>query len=705
MQDTGGMRERSQTQPRTGSQPAAETPSTLRLTVATPGDNEEFELAGVDAATTPAQILKELVSQGLIAAPAPGQSYKLGLRDRHLLDDRLSLEGNGVPDGAMLLVVSSTPGAAPAAVAESPADARAAAALDGAPSAAAATAPGMPAWLRELQELRRARAAHVFLLHLNVHDYVYDGLQMPHRLTAYLARYLRGSGCDRIGSFTLADGLVWADDEPPAAGRREDCVAGLRRLEAELHAHAGQRVGVIVENVEHIAPRATGAADQDSARAAEILTRISLDESLRAGGVVVIGLCTAPEAVAADVVDSPGGARCITVGLPDAAERRRFLQYLADGAPAARLAPLEPGLTIDALVNVSQGVTLAGLDAVNRAAQVAATPLSYALLRAHKREAIERQSRGLLEELEPRFGFDAVGGLAHVTGYLCDILDHLRNRSLESVPKAILLAGPPGTGKTLVAEALAKEAGFNLVRLGDVRSMWVGESERNLSHVLRLLLELEPVVVFVDEVDQMLGSRDRGFNGDSGVSARLFARILNFMGRNEHRGRVMWITATNRPDLLDEAMLRRFDRVFPFFVPSTAERAKILAAMPKITGVTYAAGTDLGPLVAATEGLTGSAIEIIVRRAIELSAGEPVAASHLVAAAEDYKPNHDPGTYAYQSLIALAAANLYSSLPAADDLPAELAEVVRAMRAQCSAAPLHAKLRELRVRGFTAATS
>src|SRR5262249_45544254 len=160
-----------------------------------------------------------------------------------------------------------------------------------------------------------------------------------------------------------------------------------------------------------------------------------------------------------------------------------------------------------------------------------------------------------------------------------------------------------------------------LVRMGDVRSMWIGESERNLSHVLRLLLELEPVVVFVDEVDQALGARDRGFNGDSGVSARIFGRILNFMGKNEHRGRVLWIAATNRPDFLDEAMIRRFDRVFPFFVPGAAEREKILRVMPRITGCTYAPDIQLHGVGELTEGLTGSALEVIIRRAVEIAGG------------------------------------------------------------------------------------
>jgi transitional endoplasmic reticulum ATPase len=353
-------------------------------------------------------------------------------------------------------------------------------------------------------------------------------------------------------------------------------------------------------------------------------------------------------------------------------------------------------------VNLTQGFTLAALDALNRAALMSQRPITYALVRQQKRQAIEQQSKGILEELEPRYGFEVIGGLRHLVDYLRAVVTHLRERRLEAVPKGILLAGPPGTGKTLVAEALAKEAGFNLVRLGDVRSMWVGESERNLSHVLRVLLALEPVVVFVDEIDQALGARDRGLSGDSGVSARIFGRLLNFMGKNEHRGRVLWMAATNRPDLLDEAMIRRFDRVFPFFVPGAAERDKILRALPAITGLTYTPDIDLRRPVERTQGLTGSALEMIARRAAELASGAPVGEEDLLAAIADYKPNHDPDTYLLQSLLALGAANLYSALPAEADLPDEIRDVVTQMRQQGSAAPLHERLRALRAKTSSA---
>ncbi len=581
-----------------------------------------------------------------------------------------------------------------------------------APSAApqATPIPPAPGWLEELERLLAARAAHFFVLHGNVADYVYDGQTGPYRVPNYVARYLEATRWQRLGVFSLSRGLVWTDltrpapadargTEPPAVG---SLLEELARLERDLAAAGDVRTAVILENLELIAPAPGPAGDRETAVAREILTRIALDDRLRAADVVLIGLCGSLAAVSPALLEAPGGAAAIAVPLPRSAERRQYLDYLAAGAHAVGLAPLEPDLTVDVLVNMSQGVTLAGLDALNRAAHVAAEPITCGQVRAHKREAIERQSKGILEEIEPRHGFDTIGGLSHVIGYLRTVVEHLRTRRIEALPKGILLAGPPGTGKTLIAEALAKEAGFNLVRLGDIRSMWVGESERNVSHVLRLLLELEPVVVFVDEVDQMLGTRDRGWNGDSGVSARIFGRILNFMGKNENRGRVAWVAATNRPDLLDEAMIRRFDRVFPFFVPGPRERERILQVMPKITGVAYAEGMALARVTEATEGLTGSALESIVRRARELTWPKAVAEADLLAAVDDYKPNHDPAVYRLQSLLALNAANLFSSLPPVEDLPEEIAELVTEMRRQCSAAPLHQRLAALRRQGVQA---
>ncbi len=568
----------------------------------------------------------------------------------------------------------------------------------------------LPAWLAEIERLRAARAAHFFVLHGNVADYVYDGALPPYRLLTYLVRYLRAHGYERVGTFSISEGLAWASSEcaapggsapaPAAVSRRSGTlIEELRQLERVLVTAGEAPTAVVIEHLDFLVPASASAQDRDTASATEILLRLALDDGLRAAPVTVIGLARSLEAVAPALADTIGAVAAVAAPLPGAGERRGYLTYLASPANVVGLAPLAPELSLDSLVNLTQGMTLGGLDAMNRVARMSGEPITSEGVRAYKTEAIERQSHGLLEELEPRYGFDSVGGLAYVIDYLRTVVAHLRERRLEAVPKGILLAGPPGTGKTLVAEALATEAGFNLVRLGDVRSKWVGETERNLSQVLRLLLELAPVVVFADEVDQAVGRRTEGWDGDSGVSARIFARILNFMGKNEHRGRVVWMAATNRPDLLDEAMIRRFDRVFPFFVPGPQERERILRVMPKITGAAYAPGLELTQVVEATEGLTGSALETIVRRAMELADGAPLTEAHLLLAADDYKPNHDPATYERQSLLALNAANLFSALPAEPDMPPSLRELVGAMRRSSSPAPLWERLRQLRCSG------
>jgi SpoVK/Ycf46/Vps4 family AAA+-type ATPase len=642
----------------------------MSLSILSPGDNQQFDLPEVPAAMTPAAIVEQLVARGHLPQLPGGQRYQLARVGEngllHQMDETQPLSVNGVESGTTLRAITTTPGASAAQTTLANGDAR-------------ETAAVTPAWLQEIETAHAARAAHFFVLHFNVSDYVFDGVNAPRRLLTYVGRHLASQGYQRLALVNLSYGVGWVNGDGASPASDIEPSAIVRRLADRLTERADHTTAVLIENLEHLVP-AGGPGDREALKAVEVFVQLAQDEALRATGCLIIATCRSLESVASGLIDTAGGIRAVHVPLPSSADRLRFLRYLESGTPAISLAPLEDGLSCERLANLTQGVTLAELDGVNRQAALARQPITHAHVRACKKASIERQGRGLIDELEPRYGFEAIGGLGHVIGYLQSAVGHLRENRPASAPKGVLLVGPPGTGKTLVAEALAKEAGFNFVRIGDVRSMWLGESERNLSHVLRLLVELAPVVVFVDEVDQMLGRRDQGWHGDSGVSARLFARILNFMGRNEHRGRIIWVAATNRPDLLDEAMLRRFDRVFPFFVPSDNDRARILAAMPAITGVTYAPGTSFTEVADATRGLTGSALEVIVRRAVELAGASPVTQSTLLQAAHDYKPNHDAAEYRRQSLLAFEAANLFSSLPPIEELPDDIAELVRGWR-------------------------
>ncbi|MBN1483893.1 MAG: ATP-binding protein [Chloroflexia bacterium] len=369
-------------------------------------------------------------------------------------------------------------------------------------------------------------------------------------------------------------------------------------------------------------------------------------------------------------------------------------------------------LLLTGLAKIGDGLNLVDLDNLNRRVRVksnfaqAEIVLGTSDVREAKGRVIDSQSHGLLEVSHPINAFDDVGGLQYIKDYLRKQVECLKKDSADT-HRGIVLVGPPGTGKSIIAEALAKESGVNLIKMREIRSMWVGESERNLALALDLIVSMQPVVVFVDEVDQALGARGTGASGDSGTSARMFGRILEFMGSNEHRGKVFWVAASNRPDLLDAALLRRFDMVVPLLMPNRTECCQIFCVMPRVIHhrdkssgevevkaqdfyapelclqKAIAGGSDFDcPLateakclaqMAVDTGLTGADIEKIVRRARDIASDEKVkhvGLNHLQKAFYDYKVNHDVDEYILQSLIALHCANFYSMMPG-EDLPGD----------------------------------
>jgi SpoVK/Ycf46/Vps4 family AAA+-type ATPase len=183
----------------------------------------------------------------------------------------------------------------------------------------------------------------------------------------------------------------------------------------------------------------------------------------------------------------------------------------------------------------------------------------------------------------------------------------------------ILLCGPSGTGKTLLVNALAKASGFNCVKIDMSRILgqYVGESEKNFKKSLLGAQSQQPVIVFVDEIDTAFR---RGDNEENGVSRNIFSEFLQFTSNTNNRGKVIFIAATNRPDLLDAALKRagRFDKKIPILLPEDEERAEIF----KIMIMKYKFETDIEdfvPFAKKAENYTGAEIEAVVRKAYELS--------------------------------------------------------------------------------------
>ncbi|NJE02582.1 CDC48 family AAA ATPase [Thermococcus sp. MV11] len=185
-------------------------------------------------------------------------------------------------------------------------------------------------------------------------------------------------------------------------------------------------------------------------------------------------------------------------------------------------------------------------------------------------------------------------------------------------PKGILLYGPPGTGKTLLAKAVANESEANFIAIKgpEVLSKWVGESEKNIREIFRKARQAAPTVIFIDEIDAIAPRRGTDVNR---VTDRLINQLLTEMDGIQENSGVVVIGATNRPDIIDPALLRpgRFDRLI--LVPAPDEKARLEIFKVHTRNVPLAEDVKLEELAKRTEGYTGADIEAVVREAAMLA--------------------------------------------------------------------------------------
>jgi len=260
-------------------------------------------------------------------------------------------------------------------------------------------------------------------------------------------------------------------------------------------------------------------------------------------------------------------------------------------------------------------------------------PLDYQLVREQKQKAIQDEFGGLIEFFEPEFGFEQVGGHEHLKKYFNrKIIVPLRMGDRRTCSKGVILAGPPGTGKTKIALALAKECKINFIvaHLDRVFGGIVGETERHMRQLLEAIDAASPCIVFMDEIDSVLSS-GRSSPGDSGTAARVFNSLMTFLSDDSRAGRVVVVAASNRPDLLDTALLRagRFDAILPALPPGAGDaagRLKILKALLTKFKVKFA--KDLQPTAKQKDAgvgrllhderiWTGAEIEAVLKEAID----------------------------------------------------------------------------------------
>jgi transitional endoplasmic reticulum ATPase len=341
--------------------------------------------------------------------------------------------------------------------------------------------------------------------------------------------------------------------------------------------------------------------------------------------------------------------REISIPIPDQHGRREILEIHSRGMPLAE------DVELAHLAAITHGFVGADLEALCREAGMIALRrllpaidfsrpyvpdevlARLAVAMNDFREALREVEPSAVREVfveVPNVAWSDVGGLDEVKQRLQEAVQWpLAHPELfESVrlapPKGALVCGPPGCGKTLMAKALATEAGVNFVSVKgpELLSMYVGESERSLRDVFRKARQAAPCIIFFDEIDALASARS-GSGTDSGVAARVLSQLLTELDGIEELKGVFVLAATNRPDLLDPALLRpgRFDLRLDLPLPDYAAREKIFAI--HLRGRPVEATATPASLAEATEGLTGAEIEGVCRRAAMATIAQRLAAA------------------------------------------------------------------------------
>ena len=602
----------------------------------------------------------------------------------------------------------------------------------------------LPRWATEMRDLFRSGSAAQFLIHGNVFDVIPNGnrlLSLPAFLDEVMfstydvvLRYDRsrgvrptrggedwgawlddalgqqgnlqsllrepGSALELIDRYLLRTLNLQALAASQAAGRLEGRLRS-RPLQPraaqppvpspqppapspEPRATAAKRIAVVVEFAEFVVPRGD-ALQLGGAFAANTVKVLGWanDPAIVQSNIVTVLLSEALHDLNSLVVDNPHAA-ALHVPLPNEAEMTAYVQTLATTQfpelPAKTEVPFE-----------TLGARLTGLSRVGARTTISLAlrndkAITSAWLAQIKKELIERECQGLLEFIESPFTLDNVAGHEAVKEWLRQDTALLKRGALRALPMGYLISGRIGTGKTFLVQCWAGEIGIPCVVLKNFRDRWVGATESNLEKIFAVLRAVGQVVVFVDEADQAAGKREGGDN-DSGLSGRVYSMLAKEMSDTRNRGRIIWVFATSRPDLLEVDLKRqgRLDVHIPLFPPETPqEREALLLAIAKKLKFPLTAG-DLPPFTDG-QGLGGNELEGVLVRALRLHelSEEPRRAIREILAdvLKEVRPNPHTRKLEYMDLVAVKECTDARFLPAQfrELTPEELETKIDALR-------------------------
>ena len=393
---------------------------------------------------------------------------------------------------------------------------------------------------------------------------------------------------------------------------------------------------IFIDEIDSIAPKREEVSGELERRIVSQLLTL-MDGMKSRGKIIVIAATNRPDSID-PALRRPGRFdREIEIGIPDDEGRLQILNIHTRGMP------LDTDVNIKQIAKTTHGFVGADLEVLCK--EAAMRSLRRILPEINLEE--EKVSKEVLQKIKitkndftdalkevrpsalrevlvqiPDVSWDDVGGLDELKDELREAVEwpikHKEAYDYVNVetPKGVLLHGPPGTGKTLIAKALAKmtESNFISIKGPELLSKWVGESEKGVREIFRKARQVAPCIIFLDEVDSLVPRRGSG-NSDSHVTENIVSQILTEIDGLEELHNVLIIGATNRLDIVDEALLRpgRFDRIIEVGNPDSKGRKHIFEIHTKKKPLE--SNVDIKKLVEITDGFSGAEIASITNRA------------------------------------------------------------------------------------------
>lgn len=503
------------------------------------------------------------------------------------------------------------------------------------------TEPFVPEWILDIQDKYKDFIANAFILTGNIGDYCSGNHTLPQYLTNFIIQ--PGMGMNRVYFYDIeAKGCrVY----PEAKDKRDEGQIEWEDFIRMIPGGQGDRCAFIFRYPEYLIPESGRAYEAENARIVSLHRVLNSTDFSQSNNVVFI-IAESTKDINEKFIGANSRAVVCEIPLPDEAARRAYIRYRLDAQvsssqpqdrPSLQQAIASWQLSMEELVNLTSGLTLIAIEDVllsafsqeRRKARGALPPdtqcLTRDLVMNRKTQVIQSQYGEIIEILDTAgFDLEQFAGQEVLKAYFKrDVIPAFRSaRSIESVPKGVIMMGPPGTGKTYFARCVAGSAGISFLefKISKILGKYVGESEKAMERALSVFRALAPVGVFIDELDQAFPARAEGTQ-ESSVNSNLFGMLLSEMGKPENRGKILWLAATNYPNKVDEALKRpgRFDKKIPFFAPTAEERRQVFLHHIQKNNLNIDQNApELDELVQSTNNYTQAEIESVVVKANEL---------------------------------------------------------------------------------------